>query len=87
MIEQENFFNNTYYNAFRMITMGLDAVIKLRAMIYILALLKALTAYKVGQPDLVMKASTFESSRYLNLRVALPKLAKDSGFLIFKDEK
>ncbi len=87
MIEQGNSFNNTYYNASWMNTMGLEGAIKLRATIYILVLLKALTAYKVGRPDLVMKPSAFESSRYLNFRVALPKLAEDSGFLIFKHEK
>ncbi len=54
MIEQGNSFNNTYYNASWMNTMGLDAAIKLRVTIYIIVLLKALTAYKLGRPDLVM---------------------------------
>lgn len=86
MIEQANSYNNTYYNAFRMNTRGIEAAIKLRSSIYILVLLKALTAYKLGRPDLVMKPIAFEPSRYLNLRFMLPFLAIKSGFFIFENE-
>lgn len=86
MIEQGNSYNNTYYNAFRMNTRGMEAAIKNRSSIYILELLKALTAYKIGRPDLIMKPSAFESSRYFNFRRMLPYLARDSGFLIFEKE-
>ena len=55
MIEQGNSYNHTYYNAARMNTRGLEAAIKHCASIYILELLKALTAYKMGRPDLIMK--------------------------------
>ena len=83
MIEQGNSYNNTFYNAFRMNTRGLEAAIKLRTLIYILELLKALTAYKLGRPDLIMKPTAFESSWHANFRLVLPRLAKESGYQIF----
>lgn len=83
MIEQGNSYNNTYYNAYRMNTRGMDAAIKYRSLIYILELLKTLTAYKLGRPDLLMKPNAFESSRYFNFRLMLPILARDSGFIFF----
>lgn len=59
MIEQGNSYNHTYYNGARMNTHGIDAAIKHQANIYILELLKALSAYKLGRPDLVMKPGAF----------------------------
>lgn len=85
MIEQGNSYNHTYYNAARMNTRGIGAATKHQACIYILELLKALAAYKLGRPDLVMKPSAFESSKYLNLQLILPKLAEKSGYKIFKN--
>jgi len=85
MIEQGNSYNHTYYNAGRMNTRGIAAATEHQASIYILELLKALTAYKLGRPDLVMKPSAFESSKYLNFQLILPKLAEQSGFEIFKE--
>lgn len=87
MIEQGNFYNHTYYDAFRMNTRRKEAAIKHRALIYILKLLKALTAYKLGRPDLVMKPSPFESSRYTLARQMLPFKAMDSGYLFFNSLK
>ena len=87
MIEQGNSYNNTYYNAYRMNTRGMDAAIKHRSFIYILELLKALTAYKLGRPDLVMKPIAFESSRYFNFRLMLPMMARDSGFIFFNSKE
>ena len=68
-------------------TRGTEVVIKLRSIIYILELLKTLTAYKLGRPDLIMKPSAFESSRYFNFRRMLHYIAIDSGFLIFENER
>ncbi len=82
MIEQGNSYNNTYYNMARMNTRGIDAAIRLRASAYILVHLKALTAFKLGRADLIMKPTAFESSRYLNFRLVIPHLAKESGFKI-----
>ena len=87
MIEQGNSYNNMFYNAFRMNTRGLEAAIRIRSSIYILELLKALTAFKLGRPDLIMKPSAFESLRYFNFRGMLPNLARNSGFLIFENER
>lgn len=86
MIEQGNSYNNTFYNASRMNTRGIGAAIKLRSLLYILELLKALTAYKLGRSDLLMKPSAFESSRYSNLKQRLPYEARKSGYLYFNSE-
>ncbi len=82
MIEQGNSYNNTYYNMSRMNTRGMDAAIRQRSSVYIIVHLKALTAFKLGRPDLIMKPTAFESSRYLNLRLVLPHLAEESGYKI-----
>lgn len=87
MIEQGNSYNTTYYNASQMNTRGMDAAIKFHSFIYILELLKALTSYKLGHPDLVMKPIAFESSRYFNFRLMLPILARDSGFIFFNSKE
>jgi len=87
MIEQGNSYNNTYYNAYRMNTRGMEAAVKLRSLIYILELLKALTAYKLGRPDLIMKPTAFENSRHLNYRMMLPYMARDSGFIFFNSKE
>ncbi len=87
MIEQGNSYNNTYYNASRMNTRGIEAAIKLRSLIYILELLKALTAYKLGRPDLIMKPTAFENSRYFNFQMILPSMARDSGFIFFNSKE
>lgn len=85
LIEQGNATNNTYYNASRMNTHGLDAAIKQRVTIYILELLKALTARKLGRPDLMMMPTAFGASRYFGVQFAKPLLAEQSGYLIFKN--
>lgn len=85
MIEQGNSQNNYYYHASRMNTRGIEAAIKLRAIIYILILLKALTAYKLGRPDLIMTPNAFKNSKYFNFRILLPKLAKEAGFKILEE--
>ncbi len=86
MIEEGNSFNTTYYNGSRMNTRGIEAAIKQRAIIYILVLLKAITAYKTGRPDLIMTPSAFESSKYFGAQFAKARLAEESGYLIFKNE-
>jgi len=68
-------------------TWGMDAAIKLRSLIYILELLKALTAYKLGRPELIMKPTAFENSRYCNFRLMLPSMARDSGFIFFNSKE
>jgi hypothetical protein len=87
MIEQGNSYNNTFYNAFRMNTRGMDAARKHRSIIYILELLKALTAYKIGRPKLIMKPSAFESSRHSNFKLMLPYEAQKSGYIYFNSDE
>lgn len=87
MIEQGNSYNNTYYNAFRMNTRGIDAAIRNRSLIYILELLKALTAYKLGRPDLIMKPTAFENSRSFNAKWTLSAMARDSGYIFFNSKE
>lgn len=72
--------NNTYYNASRMNTRGLDNAIKHRVLYYILDLLKAITAYKIGRPDLISKLRAFTLTREAVLFGLKPKLARDSGY-------
>ncbi|MBN1800828.1 MAG: transposase [Candidatus Lokiarchaeota archaeon] len=67
MIEQGNSYNNMYYNAYRMNTRGMDAAIRHRSLIYILVLLKALTAYKQIRYSRMPKISNL-NSYYLQLR-------------------
>jgi len=86
MIEQGNSYNNKFYNVSRMNTRGMDVAIKLRSLIYILELLKALTTYKLGCPDLLMKPSAFESSRYSNFRQIFSHEARKSGYLYLNSE-
>lgn len=76
MIEQGNSYNNRYYNASRMNSRGFEAAIKLRATIYILVLLKALTAYKLSRLDLVIKPIAFKKSKYFHFRLLLPFIAE-----------
>ena len=82
MIEQGNSYSNTYYNASRLNTRGIESAIKNRAFIYILELLKALTAYKVGRPDLLMKQTAFESSKKIYWRDMIPRLAESNNYKI-----
>ncbi|MHA1996769.1 MAG: hypothetical protein ACTSU9_01550 [Promethearchaeota archaeon] len=55
--------NNIFYNAPRMNTRGIDNLIRGRTMIYILDLLRALTAVKIGRPDLISTLTAFSTSR------------------------
>lgn len=52
-------------------TRGFEAAIRLRSSIYVLELLKALIAYRLGRPELLMKPSAFKASRHLNFQVML----------------
>ncbi|MHA1680472.1 MAG: hypothetical protein ACTSUE_05650 [Promethearchaeota archaeon] len=62
-IEAAQSANNTFYNAPRMNTRGIDNLVRGRTMIYILDLLRALTAVKIGRPDLISKLTDFSTSR------------------------
>ena len=85
MIEQGNSYNNEFYNQSRMNTRGEESASRLRVTIYILELLKALTAFKLGRPDLIMKPTAFTVSKYLHPQLLLPLLSERAGFQIFKN--
>ena len=80
MIEQGNSSNNTYYNGKRLNTRGMSSAIKNRSLIYSLQLLKALTAYKCGRPDLVMKPTAFEASKQIFWPNVAPRAAMENGY-------
>ena len=63
MVEKALVQNNTFYNASRMNTRGMDNAIRHRTLYYILDLLRAITAYKVGRPDLGNKLGAFSLTR------------------------
>ena len=83
MIEQGNSSNQTYYNSGRLNTRGLDSATKNRAFLYILELLKALTAYKCGRPDLVMKPTAFEQTKSLFWHDVAPRMAEQNQYAVF----
>jgi len=58
-------------------TRGLDAAIKQRASISILELLKALTAYKLGCPDLMMMPTAFGGTNILEFNLPSPASQKN----------
>ena len=82
MIEQGNSSNNTYYNASRLNTFGMDSAEKNRAFLYILELLKALTAYKCGRPDLIMKPTAFENTKDIYWQDRHPQIAERNNYKI-----
>ena len=71
---------------FRMNTRGMDVAIRLRSSVYILVHLKALTEFKLGRPDLILRSTAFESSLYLNSRLVLPNLVEESRFKILSPD-
>lgn len=72
--------NNTFYNASRMNTRGMESAIKHRVLYYILDLLRALTAFKLGRPDLMSKLSAFTQTRDAFHPGLWVKFAKESGY-------
>jgi hypothetical protein len=79
-IEAAQSANNTFYNARRMNTRGLDNAIRGRAMIYILDLLRALTAVKIGRPDLISTLTAFSASREVFPQDWWSDTARASGY-------
>lgn len=77
--------NNTHYNASRMNTRGMENAIKHRVLYYILDLLRAITAYKVGRPDLICKSRAFTLTREAVLFGLWPKLARESGYQLLDE--
>lgn len=68
------------YHARRSNVRGLEMVSKHRYLILILDLLKILTAYKMGRPDLIGKTRIFSTSRGIDFYTFFPEVAKEHGF-------
>lgn len=77
--------NNTFYNASRMNTRGMENAIKHRVLYSILDLLRAITAFKIGRPDLICKSRAFTLTREAVLFGLWPKLAQESGYQLLDD--
>ena len=80
MIEKAHAPNNTFYNAQRMNTRGLANAIRHRGFIYILDLARAITAQKLGRPDLTNKLRAFSGTREAMSKRGWADLAGESGF-------
>ena len=75
--------NIVVYHARRANVRGWEMVSKHRYLILILDLLKILTAYKLGRPDLIGQARIFSTSKGIDFYRFFPHLAKEAGFEIF----
>jgi len=82
-IERQFSHNIVVYHARRANVRGWEMVSKHRYLILILDLLKILTAYKLGRPDLIGKARIFSMSKGVDFYRFFPHLAKEAGFDIF----
>lgn len=80
VIEAGQSANDTFYNSARMNDRGIDNAIRNRAMIYILELLRAITATKLGRADLISKLTAFSASREAFMDETWPDVARDSGY-------
>ena len=68
------------YHARRANVRGLEMVSKHRYLILILDLLKIITAYKIGRPDLIGKTRIFTMTRGADFYLIFPEIAKKDGF-------
>lgn len=79
-IEAAQASNNTFYNAGRMNTRGVDNATRGRALNYCLDLVRALTATKLGRPDLISSLRAFTMSRDEFLPETSGDIARQSGY-------
>jgi hypothetical protein len=82
VIEARQAANDTFYNASRMNTRGIENIERNRAMIGILELLRAITAVKLGRPDLISKLTAFSTSRDVFTEDSWVERAVSSGFQV-----
>jgi hypothetical protein len=82
VIEARQAANDTFYNARRMNTRGIENIERNRAMIGILELLRAITAVKLGRPDLISKLTAFSTSRDVFTDDLWVDRAESSGFQV-----
>lgn len=86
-IERQFAHNIVVYHARRANVRGKEMVSKHRFLILILDLLKILTAYKLGRPDLIGKSRIFSMSKGVSFYLLFPHLAQEAGFQIFPSQK
>ena len=70
------------YHARRSNVRGIETVTKHRYLILILDLLKILTAYKVGRPDLIGKTRSFTTTKRADFDSVFPPAAIKEGFQV-----
>jgi len=80
VIEAGQAANDTFYNSGRMNNRGLENATRNRALIYILELLRAITAAKLGSADLIPKLTAFSTSRDVFLGERWTDIARSSGY-------
>lgn len=80
LVEAAQSANPTFYNQKRLNTRGIDMAAKNRVLTYILDVARAITATKVGRPDLLTKLKSFSSAREYATSFTTQKLAKDSNY-------
>jgi hypothetical protein len=81
-IERGNSPNNMVFHANRLNTRGKIGAEIQRYIIYSLELLQAITAFKIGRPDLIGKFTAFSMIPHLMGREGTPQLAIQSGYQI-----
>ncbi|MHA1997289.1 MAG: transposase [Promethearchaeota archaeon] len=79
-IEAAQASNNTFYNTGRMNTRGIDNATRSRTLNYCLDLVRALTATKLGRPDLISTLRAFTGSRDEFLPETSGDIARQSGY-------
>lgn len=82
VIEAHQAANDTFYNARRMNTRGIENIERNRTMLGILELLRAITAAKIGRPDLISKLTAFSTSRDVFPEDAWVDKARSDGFQV-----
>lgn len=83
-IEAAQSANNTFYNSQRLNTRGKEMATTNRCLNYILDIMKAITAFKLGRCDLIGKESAFSSTREHLMNSAWVNLASKSGFSVLQ---
>ncbi|MHA1724555.1 MAG: hypothetical protein ACTSXH_06890, partial [Promethearchaeota archaeon] len=81
-IERQFSHNIVVYHTRRANVRGLEMISKHRYLILILDLLKILTAYKVGKPDLIGKTRIFTVTKGVDFYSVFTEVAVKDGFQI-----
>jgi hypothetical protein len=80
VIEAGQSWNDTIYNASRMNTRGRANAIRQQTMLNILALVRPITAHKLGRNDLAPVITAFSMAREYVMSNAWPSIAQQAGY-------